>query len=144
MSHFNLTLLGFDFGLRHIGIASGQTVTHSAKPLTSLRARLGVPNWDELSQLIKTWQPHALVVGIPLQMDGSEQPLTLAARAFADELVSRYHLPVHCVDERLSTKEARAQLFAEGGFKALRKQAVDSLSACLILQTWLDEQQRKS
>ena len=134
------TLLGFDFGLKHIGVAIGQTLTRSARPLTSLQAKAGVPNWAVLSALINTWKPAALVVGIPLNMDESEQPITHAARNFAKELEAHYHLPVHLVDERLSTVEARAQLFAEGGYRALSKQAVDQLSAQLILQNWLDAQ----
>jgi len=133
------TLLGFDFGLKHIGVAVGQTLTCTTQPLLSLKAQKGVPNWNEIDKLIKTWQPQAIVIGIPLNMDGTEQPLTHAARHFANEIAQRYKITVHRVDERLSTKEARTQLFASGGYRALSKQAIDQRSAELILQSWLIE-----
>lgn len=131
------TLLGFDFGLKHIGIAVGQTLTHTAQPLTSLKAEKGIPNWDEIKTLIANWRPQALVVGIPLNMDGTEQPLTHAAERFAEALEKNFALPVHRVDERLSSVEARAHLFEHGGYKALQKKAIDSMAAKLILETWL-------
>ena len=131
------TLLGFDFGLKHIGVAVGQTFTHTAQPLTSLKAEKGIPQWEEIKKLINTWQPHALVVGIPLNMDGTEQPLTHAAKKFAASLEQHFHLIVHLVDERLSSVEARAHLFEHGGYKSLQKKAIDSMAAKLILETWL-------
>lgn len=132
-------ILGFDFGLKHIGVAVGQSLTCTAQALTSLSAQQGTPRWEEVSQLLKTWQPQAIVVGIPLNMDGTEQPLTKFAKQFAEELKTRYHLPVHPMDERLSTVEARSLLFAEKGYKGLKKKAIDSLSAQLILENWLME-----
>lgn len=132
-------LLGFDFGMKRIGVAVGQTVTQTARPLNTLQAKQGVPHWKEVDKLIKTWQPVALVVGIPLNMEGTEQPLTLAAKQFADTLSTRYHLPVHGMDERLSTKDARERLFAAGGYKALQNGQVDSIAAQLILQNWLTQ-----
>lgn len=131
------TILGFDFGLKYIGIAVGQTTTRSARALTTVIARAGVPPWEQISQLIQTWQPDSLVVGIPLNMDGSEQPLTHAAKQFAQQLTTRYQLPVHPMDERLSTREAREQLFTQGGYRALKKKTIDSLAAQLILESWL-------
>jgi putative Holliday junction resolvase len=130
-------LLGFDFGMKRIGVAVGQTVTESARPLTTLKAAQGNPEWDRVAKLIKTWQPDALVVGVPLNMDGTEQPLTQAARHFAGELQNRFNLPVHEMDERLSSKDARERLFAEGGYKALQNGQVDRVAAQLILQNWL-------
>lgn len=138
------TFLGFDFGLKHIGVAVGQTLTRTAQALTSLKAQQGIPDWPQLDKLIATWQPHALVVGIPYHMDGSEQAITKAALNFADMLAQRYHLTVHRMDERLSTAEARAQLFADGGYKALSKQAIDQRSAQLILQSWMENQANSS
>lgn len=137
MSPTEQTLLGFDFGLKHIGVAVGQTLTGTARALTSLTARNGVPDWQEIARLIATWHPDAIVIGIPLNMDGSEQPLTHAARRFSDELQQRFLLPVHPMDERLSSVEARAYLFEQGGYKALKKSAIDSLAAQLILESWL-------
>ena len=133
-------LLGFDFGMKRIGVAVGQTVTKSARPLETLKAKNGVPQWERLTKLIKTWQPDALVVGIPLNMDGTEQPLTEAAKRFMEVLKERFQLPVFGIDERLSTKDARERLFKEGGFKALQDGQVDSVAAQLILQNWLSQQ----
>lgn len=136
-------LLGFDFGTKRIGVAIGQTVTKTARPLVTLKANQGVPQWDQLNKIIQTWQPDALIVGIPLNMDGSEQPITATAKQFAQTLQARYQLPVYEMDERLSTKDARERLFAEGGYKALQHGQVDSVAAQLILQNWLTEQEEK-
>lgn len=132
----NQTLLGFDFGLKYIGVAVGQTVTGTATALITLQAKNGIPNWDEINALINEWKPAGLVVGIPLNMDGSEQQLTAEAKKFAQAL-ERFHLPVYRVDERLTTKEARQRLFETGGYRALKKSQVDSFAAKLILETWL-------
>lgn len=136
----NITVLGFDFGMKHIGVAVGQTITRTANPLTSLKAINGIPNWEEIAQLIKTWGAKALVVGIPLNMDGTEQPITATAKKFGNRLHERFNLPVHGVDERLTTVEAKQQLFESEGYRALNKNAVDSYSAKLILESWLQDQ----
>lgn len=133
------TVLGFDFGMKRIGVAVGQTVTHSARPLETLQAHQGIPSWPKLDKIIKVWQPDALVVGIPLNMDGTPQPLTLAVHAFSKSLMQRYKLSVYGVDERLSTKDARERLFQQGGYKALQHGQVDSMAAQLILQNWLSQ-----
>jgi len=130
-------LLGFDFGTKRIGVAIGQMITHSARPLPSIKAVNGLPSKETLAKLIKQWQPEALVVGIPLNMDGSEQAVTIKARYFAEWLRENFHLPVHEIDERLTTKAAKERLFAEGGYKALQDGQVDSVAAQLILQNWL-------
>ncbi|MEO8400591.1 MAG: Holliday junction resolvase RuvX [Gammaproteobacteria bacterium] len=132
-------LLGFDFGMKRIGVAVGQTVTKTARPLATLNAMQGVPQWNVLDKLIKTWQPDGLIVGIPLNMDGTAQPITELARQFATQLHEHYQVPVYEMDERLSTKDARERIFAEGGYKALRDGQVDSVAAKLILQNWLTE-----
>lgn len=132
-------LLGFDFGMKRIGVAVGQTITQTARPLATLKANQGVPQWKELNKLIKIWQPDALVVGIPLNMDGTEQPLTRAAQEFSAALKQQYGLSVYGIDERLSTKDARERLFKQGGYKALQDGQVDSVAAQLILQNWLIE-----
>lgn len=134
------TLLGFDFGTKYIGIAVGQTITKSSRALTTVKAKEGVPAWDQVDVLIKNWRPDALIVGIPLNMDGTEQRLTQLARQFADLLRERYQLPVYEMDERLTTVEAKEQLFSQGGYKALQKDRIDSQAAQLILQSWLKQQ----
>ncbi len=135
----NQTVFGFDFGVKKIGIAVGQTVTRTASPLAIVKTKNGEPPWDEIQKLIQQWKPMALIVGRPLNMDGTIQPLTEMASNFANELKSRYGLSVHEVDERLSTVEARASVFEEGGYRALKKSSVDSVAAKIILEDWLNK-----
>lgn len=130
-------LLGFDFGMKRIGIAVGQTVTKTARPLGVIKAIQGTPQWEAIAKFIKDWRPDALIVGVPLNMDGTEQPLTQAAKGFAEALHQRFQLPVFGMDERLTSVEAKDSVFSEGGYKALKNAQIDSLAAQLILQNWL-------
>ncbi|MFM2322758.1 MAG: putative holliday junction resolvase [Pseudomonadota bacterium] len=132
------TVLGFDFGSKYIGVALGQTLPSIAQPLTSLTVKNAEPPWKEIAALLNIWSPDALVVGIPLNMDGSEQAITHLARAFLTDLKRHFHLPTFAVDERLTTVEARARLFAVGGYKALKKKSIDSVAAQLIVEIWLE------
>lgn len=133
-----MTLLAFDFGTKSIGVAIGQQLTGTARPLTALKAQDGIPDWNKIEALLKEWQPDRVVVGLPLNMDGTEQPLTARARKFANRLHGRFGVQVDLHDERLSTVEARAELFERGGFRALSKGSVDSLSAVIILESWFE------
>jgi len=130
------TLLAFDYGEKNIGVAVGQTLTGTANPLETIRVAGSSPDWDAISRMVKTWKPDALVVGLPLNMDGTEQKVTRRARRFSDQLSGRYRLPVHLVDERLTTREARDRLAAEG-----RAGSDDHpVAAQIILESWLNEQ----
>jgi putative Holliday junction resolvase len=130
------TLLAFDYGEKNIGVAVGQTLTGTANPLETIRVAGSSPDWDAISRMVKTWKPDALVVGLPLNMDGTEQKVTRRARRFSDQLFGRYRLPVHLVDERLTTREARDRLAAEG-----RAGSDDHpVAAQIILESWLNEQ----
>lgn len=132
-------VMGFDFGTRQIGVAVGQTLTASAEPLTHIRARDGIPDWDEIAQLIREWRPQALIVGLPLNMDGSPSDMSARAEKFARRLHGRFQLPVHTVDERLSTFAAKQSLRDNGRSpRSYRDDPVDSLAAALLLQTWLN------
>lgn len=133
-------VLAFDFGLNSIGTALGNTITRTVRPLKAVRAKNGRADEEALAALIKEWQPSLLVVGLPLMMDGTEQPLTKKARGFAKLLHERFALEVNLVDERLSTKEAKELIFETGGFRALArdKGAVDNMSAAVILQEYFD------
>lgn len=131
------TLLGFDFGTGSIGVATGQTLTGTASPLAALSAREGQPDWQQVQQLLSEWQPAYCVVGLPLNMDGSEQPLTAQARKFAKRLHGRFGIQVILQDERLTTVSAREELFERGGYGNLSKGRVDSAAACLILEDHL-------
>jgi putative Holliday junction resolvase len=135
----NLTVLGFDFGLKRIGVAVGQSITKSATPLAILNTKAGMPPWDDIAELINKWQPDALIVGIPINMDETEQEITKFAQNFAHQLRKRYNLPVHIIDERLTTKAAREEVYIKGGYKALQKEAIDSIAAKLIVEDWMRE-----
>ncbi|SNC58622.1 Holliday junction resolvase RuvX [Sodalis endosymbiont of Henestaris halophilus] len=132
-SHF----MAFDFGTWSIGVAIGQQVTCTANPLTTLKVHDGLSHWKKIEKLLNEWQPDMVVVGLPLNMDGSEQPLTARARKFANRLHGRFNIKVVMHDERLSTIETRAKLFALGGYRALDKGQVDAGSAVIILECWL-------
>lgn len=134
----NRSLMGFDFGTRSIGIATGQEITGTASPLTSLKANDGIPDWSQLEKLLKEWQPDLLVVGLPLNMDGTEQEMTVRARKFGQRLHGRFGFQVEFKDERLTTTDAKARLFEHGGYKALGKSRVDAVSAQLILESWME------
>ncbi|MGI3128765.1 Holliday junction resolvase RuvX [Halopseudomonas pachastrellae] len=137
--------MAFDYGTRQIGVAVGQTLTGSAEPLTNLRARDGVPDWDQLARLIREWQPNVLVVGLPLNMDGSASDMSERAARFARRLNGRFQLPVETVDERLSTFEAKQHLKDQGRTpSSYRDDPVDSLAAALLLQTWLSSQSKET
>ncbi|AHK18335.1 Holliday junction resolvase RuvX [Yersinia similis] len=136
----NRTIIAFDFGTKSIGVAIGQEVTGTARALTAFKAQDGTPDWQKVEKLLKEWQPNLVVVGLPLNMDGTEQPLTARARRFANRLHGRFGVQVALQDERLSTVEARANLFDRGGYRALDKGSVDAASAVIILESWFDEQ----
>lgn len=104
------TLLAFDFGTKSIGVAVGQRITGTARPLPAIKAQDGTPDWNIIERLLKEWQPDEIIVGLPLNMDGTEQPLTARARKFANRIHSRFGVEVKLHDERLSTVEARSSL----------------------------------
>lgn len=132
------TLLGFDFGTKSIGVATGQMITATAQPLDAIKANDGIPNWDSVEKVIKEWQPDLVVVGLPLNMDGTEQAITQRARKFANRLNGRFGVNIALQDERLTTASAKEFIFERGGFKALDKGKVDSVSAALILESWME------
>lgn len=125
------TLLCFDFGTKRIGVAVGQTLTDTATPLEIIPVRNNRPDWERIGALISQWQPQALVVGNPLNMDGSRHPIGAVVDAFARKLHGRYRLPVLRADERLSTVEARA--------RQRNNDAVDHVAAQVILEGWLQD-----
>ncbi len=127
------TLLAFDFGLKRIGVAVGQTQTGSANPLETVAVKRERPDWEAIAKLIKTWTPDALVVGLPLNMDGSEQEMTHRAERFGRQLNGRFGLSVHLVDERLTTHEAKTRLQLDGRVD----QDADPVAAQIILEDWL-------
>ena len=144
MPEFNKhqTVIAFDYGLRQIGVAHGQTLTCSAEGISILKASDGVPNWDQTEALLLEWKPNLLLVGLPLNMDGSESELSRLARKFARRLQGRFNIEVLMVDERLTSQDAKSTLREAGldrqsGRIDLTK--IDHLAAALILQSWLDQ-----
>ncbi|MCP8899934.1 Holliday junction resolvase RuvX [Gilvimarinus xylanilyticus] len=131
-------LLAFDYGTRSIGVASGQTATGSASALTELRARDGIPNWDEIKKLLDEWQPDLVLVGLPLNMDGSESDFCPRTRKFANRIHGRFGVAVEMVDERLSSFEAKEEHRAAGGSSHYKSDPVDAIAARIILETWLN------
>ncbi len=135
-------VLGFDYGARRIGVASGNRISQSARPLPVLVVNAGEPDWTRVDALLADWKPEALVVGLPLTLDGGEQKVTRGARAFADALAQRSGLPVHLVDERHTSQEASRRFAAQRASGAARRRDaanIDSLAAAVILEGWLTQ-----
>ncbi|MGR6860661.1 Holliday junction resolvase RuvX [Aliivibrio salmonicida] len=135
------TIMAFDFGTKSIGSAIGQEITGTASPLKAFKAQDGTPNWDDIEKQIKEWQPDLIVVGLPTDLHGKElETITPKAKKFANRLHGRFGYQVELHDERLSTVEARADLFEFGGYKALSKGNIDCQSAVVILESWFESQ----
>ena len=125
-------VLAFDFGLRHIGVAVGQSITSTANPLKTLEARNGRPDWAEIDEMIRQWQPAFLLVGLPINMDDSESEMSGRARQFGAALARRSAREVQMVDERLTSYASRQ---ADSGRS-------HEMAAVLIAETWLAEPDR--
>lgn len=132
--------LAFDYGKKYIGVAVGSTVSGSAQGITTINNHDHTPDWQGIARVVEQWQPNAFVVGLPLNMDGSDTKITKKVKRFGETLADRYNLPVHMVDERLSTIAAKNAL-AEAGISLKRrnKSKIDMMAAETILQGFLDE-----
>lgn len=133
----NGTLLGIDFGTKRIGLSVGQTLTQTATPIDPVHVKNDTINWQQFDQVMKKWHIKAIVIGIPLNIDGTNQKITTLTQAFAQQLKERYQCPLFGMDERLTSVEARQQLFDQGGYKLLKKHSIDSIAAQMILEAWL-------
>ena len=121
-------VMAFDYGMKKIGVAVGQSVTGTANPLTILPAKDSIPNWVEVEKLIREWQPVHIVVGLPLNMDDSDSEMSKKAEKFGRRISGRFNIAHSTVDERLSSFEA--QSYAQGN------EPVDAIAAKLILETY--------
>jgi putative Holliday junction resolvase len=133
------TILAFDFGLRRIGVAVGQTVTGSAGPLGVVANSAAGPDWHRIEQLIKEWGAARLIVGMPSHLDGSPSDISGPVDAFIQDL-ARFALPVETIDERYSSSEAQQVLVhgrKSGARGRIRKEAIDAAAATLIAERWL-------
>ncbi|GAB0153718.1 Holliday junction resolvase RuvX [Marinobacterium sp. BA1] len=142
MSSDTQQVLGFDFGTTRIGLAIGQSLTATATPIEPVRARDGMPDWSQLDAAIAGWQPDALVVGIPLNMDGTISEMARRARKFANRIQDRYQLPCYLCDERLTTAEAKRIHLDAGGGTNFKQESVDGIAARLILEDWFNSPDR--
>ena len=140
MSAAAARFLAFDVGTRLTGVAVGESLTGHARPLTTLPMRDGCADAEALARLMREWQPAALVVGLPLALDGSEQAMTKHARQFAAMLDEEFEPPVHLCDERHTSQEAArrfAQARSSGSKRRHHAAALDAMAAAVILETWL-------
>ncbi|MEM9621715.1 MAG: Holliday junction resolvase RuvX [Pseudomonadota bacterium] len=132
---FSGALLAFDFGTQHIGVAVGQSITGTARGVATLKARDGAPAWRHVKDLLDTYRPALLVVGLPLNMDGTASAIADQARQFAALLEQKADLNVAMQDERLTTVQAKEQLdWARAADKA---NTDHELAACFIAEDWL-------
>lgn len=134
------TVLAFDFGLRQIGVAVGNTTLKTAQPLAVITANNGKPDWQVLEKLVHQWQPDLLVVGDPLNMDGSASDMSERAKKFARRMHGRWGTAFEMADERLSSFEAKQDRREFGHRGDYKDKPIDAYAAELILQTWFREQ----
>ncbi len=140
MSDKIISVVGFDYGKKRIGIASGQTITNTATPCTTINQIEGNPDWSSIENEIKQWKPQALIVGMPYHTDGSENKMTATCRQFCYELEKRFKLPVIEVNEALSSDEAEEELKKHLKINKQNKHEVDRMAAAIIVQRWLNQQ----
>ena len=133
------SILTFDFGTSRFGVAIGQTITGTASELPPFAAKDGIPSWQVIDQLVQTWQPDLLLVGIPLNMDGTMSEMGLRADKFRRRLQARYQIASSGFDERLSSFEAKGIALKQGK-RNFKQHSVDSLAAKLIFESWYQQQ----
>ena len=144
------TLLAFDYGIKRIGVAVGQSLTQTASALEILPCENQNLLWAGVDRLVREWQPDAFVLGKPLHADDTETPLFAAIKHFGNQLHARYNRDVHFIDERLSSNAAANMLDAHSDMGSKRgkqsiagkksgKQAIDHFAAKLILESWFSE-----
>ena len=136
-----IAALSFDYGTQRIGVAFGQSISGTAQAVCVLKAKDGIPNWDQIEKLIEDWRPDVFVVGMPYNLDGTESELMARAIKFANRLNGRFEKPCFGMDERLSSKEAIEQVVEESG-SATKKSAIDDIAAEIILTNWFNELSR--
>jgi len=130
--------LAFDYGLKAIGVAVGQTLTGTATPLGRIAARDGRPDWHAIARTLEAWQPDLLVVGQPLNMDGSPSEMSRRCARFARQLEGRFGVAAELFDERLSSREALERV--RGERPRAGKADAHGVAAQVILEGWLAAQ----
>ena len=132
-------ILAFDFGLKHIGVAIGQEITNTAQTFFSLDAKNGEPDWSQLDLLVKEWNPKLMLVGNALNIDGSDSEIKKNSDKFSDLINKRYNIPVELMDERLTTREAKARLKSEDGSFISSGKDTHQIAAQIILEKSFSE-----
>lgn len=135
---FSGTLIGFDFGVKRIGLAVGESSTRIATPLGAIEAESNEARLREIDLVVEEWRPVAMVVGEPRHSDGSEHKIAKLAAKFARRLAARYRIPVMMVDETLTSATAETELRTIRT-RAGRKSDIDALAATYILQSYFDD-----
>ncbi|WAI18318.1 MAG: Holliday junction resolvase RuvX [Buchnera aphidicola (Acyrthosiphon caraganae)] len=134
-----MIVIAFDFGLKKIGVAVGENITKKGRPLNILNAHHGQPNWNNIKNLIQYWQPKFIIVGLPLNINGTKQNMTNKSEKFANLLKCKFNTIVKMHDERLTTVEAKSIIFKKNGFKALKQEKIHSCAAVIILESWFNQ-----
>ena len=132
------TVLAFDFGLRKIGVAVGNTLTKTTMPLDIIYTKNGGTPWSDIENLLEEWKPLSVIVGDPINMDDTFSEMSGKARKFAQRLHGRFSVKVLMVDERLSSFEAKSFLQNEFGGKT-GLDNIDSFAAEIVLKSWMKE-----
>jgi putative Holliday junction resolvase len=136
-----LTVFALDYGTKKMGVAVGQTLTRTAMGIAVIPVKQREPDWAQLDALVQRWKPCAFVIGMPYNMDGSDSPMSDAAKHFALTVSARYDKHCHTIDERLSTREAR-EITRENaeriGKRPNDRAKVDAMAAQLLLESWFD------
>lgn len=130
--------LAFDYGEKRIGVATGQRILKTTQALKVIACLNDQPQWEQIEALIKEWKVEAFVVGLPLNMDGTGQPITTKAKKFGNRLHGRFGLPLFFHDERLSSAEVKEYLFEMGGYKKVKNTEIDAYAAEIILQGFFE------
>lgn len=136
-----LSFICFDFGTKRFGVAIGNDMLKSARSLDPIKARDGIPDWEQIDKLILEWQPDEFVVGLPLNMDGTESDMSARAKKFKNRLASRTRKTVHLMDERLSSFEAKGHVIKQKGHVDFGTYSVDGQAAALILESWFSQRE---
>lgn len=133
-----MLIIAFDYGTKNIGVAIGQKITGTATTvLDTIKVINGIPNWQKIKKILQEWNPYIAIIGLPLNMNGTEQKISIMARKFANKLNKKYKIKIEMHDERLTTMEAKNKLFLIGGIRYLNKKKIDSTSASFILESWM-------
>lgn len=133
--------MSFDYGTRNIGVAIGNVLIGSCQALNSLSAKDGIPDWQQVEALLNEWQPDLLVIGLPLNMDGSQSEMSLRANKFANRLHGMFGFAICTIDERLSSAEAKNRAQKQGHKGHYGKNPIDGLAAQIIFEDWYEQNQ---